>query len=34
MYAYIKGELVIREETYIVVDNNGIGYQILMPFLM
>ena len=34
MYAYIKGELVIREESYIVVDNNGIGYLILMPFLM
>jgi len=34
MYAYIKGELVIREETYIVVENNGIGYLILMPFLM
>ena len=34
MYAYIKGELVAREETYIVVDNNGIGYQIIIPFLM
>ena len=34
MYAYIKGELVVREENYIIVDNNGIGYLILMPFLM
>ncbi|MBP5261731.1 MAG: Holliday junction branch migration protein RuvA [Clostridiales bacterium] len=34
MYAYIKGELVTREDNYIVVDNNGIGYMILMPFIM
>ena len=34
MYAYIKGELVAREENYIVVENNGIGYLILIPFLM
>ncbi|SCW27130.1 Holliday junction DNA helicase subunit RuvA [Ruminococcaceae bacterium YRB3002] len=34
MYAYIKGILTIREETYIVVENNGIGYLIMMPFLM
>jgi len=34
MYAYIKGELAAREENYIIVDNNGIGYMILMPFLM
>ena len=34
MYAYIKGELAAREDNYIIVDNNGIGYLILMPFLM
>ena len=34
MYAYFKGELVAREENYIVVENNGIGYLILIPFLM
>lgn len=31
MYSYIKGKLVDREEDYIVVDNNDIGYQILCP---
>ncbi|MBR2523621.1 MAG: Holliday junction branch migration protein RuvA [Clostridiales bacterium] len=34
MYAYIKGELTEREDSYIVIENNGIGYMILMPFLM
>ncbi len=28
MYSYIKGEITNIESTYIVVDNNGIGYQI------
>lgn len=32
MYAYIKGELVKCEEEYIVVENNGIGYLINIPF--
>lgn len=31
MYSYIKGELVKRTDDYIVVDNNGIGYEILCP---
>lgn len=28
MYSYIKGEIVERQKDYIVVDNQGIGYQI------
>lgn len=32
MYAYIKGLLVKNEEDYIIVENNGIGYLINMPF--
>ncbi len=31
MYSYIKGELVKRTDDYIVVDNNGIGYEITCP---
>ena len=31
MYSYIKGELVKRTDDYIVVDNNGIGYEIVCP---
>ena len=31
MYFYIKGQLVIREEDYIVVDNGDIGYHIICP---
>lgn len=31
MYSYIKGELVKRTDDYVVVDNNGIGYEILCP---
>ncbi len=32
MYAYIKGELTKCEEESIVVENNGIGYLINIPF--
>ncbi len=31
MYSYISGTLEEITEEYIVVDNNGIGYQILVP---
>lgn len=30
MIAYIKGELITKTETEIVVDNNGMGYSILV----
>ena len=29
MYEYLKGELVAIQPTYIVVENHGIGYQIM-----
>lgn len=28
MYAYIKGKVALIESSYIVIDNNGIGYMI------
>lgn len=31
MYSYIKGRLVRRTDEYVVVENNGIGYQINCP---
>ena len=34
MYSYIKGTLVKRSDDMIVVDNSGIGYEIICPFLM
>lgn len=34
MYSYIKGTLVRRTDEVIVVENNGIGYEIICPFLM
>jgi len=34
MYAYIKGVLSEQEESYIVVENNGIGYLINCPLSM
>lgn len=34
MYSYIKGQLVKRTDDLIVVDNNGIGYEILCPFAL
>lgn len=34
MYSYIIGSVVIQENNYIVLDNNGIGYMIYVanPF--
>ena len=34
MYSYIKGELVKITDDLIVVDNNGIGYEIICPFAL
>ena len=31
MYSYIKGIIVDQLSNYIVIDNNGIGYQIFVP---
>ena len=31
MIAYVKGELAIIEEDKVIVEVNGIGYQIFMP---
>ena len=31
MYAYIKGEVADIDDTSIVIDNNGIGYNITVP---
>jgi len=31
IYSYIKGELISTDEDTIVVDNSGIGYEILCP---
>lgn len=31
MYAYIKGEVVRIRDDSLVIDNNGIGYSILVP---
>lgn len=30
MYAYIKGELEEKSNSFVVIDNNGIGYKIFM----
>ena len=30
MYAYIKGKVVTKTNTYIIIENNGIGYKIFM----
>lgn len=32
MYSYIRGKLVTRADNHIVIDNNGIGYEIICPF--
>ncbi|MCX7885420.1 MAG: Holliday junction branch migration protein RuvA [Caloramator sp.] len=32
MIAYIKGHIEIVGDDYIIIDNNGIGYLIYMPF--
>lgn len=34
MYSYIKGELVKITDDMVVVDNNGIGYEIICPFAL
>ncbi len=34
MYAYIKGTLTKRYDETIVVENNGIGYEIICPFIL
>lgn len=34
MYAYIKGTLVKRGEDDIIIENNGIGYLIQVPFAL
>lgn len=31
MYGYIKGKVVLIDSSYIIVDNNGIGYLIYVP---
>lgn len=30
MFAYIKGKVVVKTNTYIIIENNGIGYKIFM----
>ena len=30
MYAYIKGKIVEKTNSYVVIENNGIGYRIFM----
>lgn len=31
MFAYIKGELVLKTNNYVIIDVSGIGYKIFMP---
>ena len=31
MFAYIKGSLEVKSINYVVVENNGIGYEIFVP---
>ena len=31
MYGYISGKIIEIEPNYIIIDNNGIGYQIYVP---
>lgn len=31
MYAYIKGEVVSIKDDSLIIDNNGIGYSVLVP---
>ena len=31
MYGYIKGNITDIEPNYIILENNGIGYQIYVP---
>ena len=30
MFAYIMGKIVVKTNTYIIIENNGIGYKIFM----
>ncbi len=32
IYSYIKGILVSKDEDDIVIDNNGIGYEVICPY--
>lgn len=32
MYAYIRGKIISRNDSQLVIDNNGIGYLINCPF--
>ena len=32
MFAYIKGVLEIKQNTFVVIDVQGIGYKVFMPF--
>ena len=34
MYSYIKGELIKITDDMVVVENNGIGYEIICPFAL
>ena len=34
MYSYILGKVVEVNSSYIVIDNNGIGYLIYTPLLL
>ena len=31
MYGYIRGTIKEIDSSYIIIDNNGIGYQIYVP---
>lgn len=31
MFGYISGKIALIEPSYIIIDNNGIGYQIYVP---
>lgn len=32
MIAYLSGELTLREESYIIIDVQGVGYKVNIPF--
>ena len=32
MYAYIKGNIIEKNDNNIIIENNNIGYQIFMPY--
>ena len=31
MYAYIKGDVAAIEEESLIIENNGIGYRVIVP---